>query len=129
MRTFADSLISDLEGAFLNTNEFAQQVTYRAEGEDDVTLSAIVSAEQEVEDDSNFGLESKFFRDVRICRDPSASCGGVATPRLDATVIVPAGEDGTEYSVHSIPYLDTHTAKLRVVRIESIERSRPNYRG
>lgn len=123
-RTFQDSVAYDVANTFLNENEFGSHVTYQVSGES-TSLVAIVKKEQQVEEEFDNGRRLHVFRDVTISRNPDDACGGIANPRTDATVTI--GE--VVYAVESIPYQDDHTSTLRLVRKESLEHGRRNYRG
>lgn len=120
-RTFADSLSADV-AAFLNANEFAQPVTYlEDDGVDTPVAAAMVYDEQVREEDGESGREQITWREVEISRSD------VPNPRLDAKVKVDATE--VVYSVQEIVAQDDNLSRLRVIRVESIERSRPGYRS
>lgn len=120
-----DTIAADVSRVFMQARDFAtESVLYTVEGET-TSLTAIVFDEQTAEEITPSGRRLHTFRDVQIGRDPAAACGGVEHPRNDATIAV----GGVKYAVQSIPYLDDETATLRVVRVESIERSRAKYRG
>ena len=116
-------IAADVSRVFMQTREFAESITYTVDG-NDTPLVAVVFDEQQTEDAGDTGREQEQWRDVTISRDPDSESGGVASPRLDAVLSI----GDVKYAVESIPYQDDTVATLRVVRVESIEKSRPGYR-
>ena len=102
-----------------------QSITYTPVTGAAVSLTAIVGDVNILEDDETEGRTSRSSRDVTIATDPSASTGGVADPSLADKVTI-----GSEvWAVEPIEALAGAFVRLRVVRIESIERTREGYRG
>jgi hypothetical protein len=98
-----------------------QAAVYSVNGVDTSIPEMVLTEEIHDEEETDNGRESRMLREAVIPRSL------VESPRLDATVTVTA-EDAT-YAVHSIPHQFEHVTILRLVRIESIERSKPKYRG
>jgi len=88
-----------------------------------VSLAAIIGKESVLRDESHSGQSRRLRRQVKILLDPSSSYGGVAKPRNNAGVTV----DGVAYTIDTISVLSGH-AVLGLVRTDSAESSRPDYR-
>lgn len=118
-------IASDIASVFIKTTEFADPLTYIVDGDRTEITGAVIFDEQQVEEEFDSGRRLHVFRDVTISRNADDACGGIASPRTDATITI--GE--VVYAVESIPYQDDHTSTLRLVRKESLEHGRRNYRG
>lgn len=110
---------------------FGQAITYTVD-ETDTTVVGMVGEETAMEEETPAGREQRTVRDVEIGRDANADtgsfsvdAGGIANPRLDATLTI----GGVLYAVEGIVDQNAYSTTLRVVRIESLERSRAKYRG
>lgn len=101
----------------------AGRVVYTPANGTAVALTAIIGKETIVRDDSHAGQSRKLRREVKIVLDPTSEYGGVAEPRNNASVTV----DAIPYNIDSISLLSGH-AVLGLVRVDSAEASRPDYR-
>jgi len=125
-----DDLFESFAAPMLQTH-FGEVVTYTVDGESE-TLVGMVTEERIEEQHDEHGRKYRTIRDVDISRDPNADTvgftvdtGGVAEPRLDATLLI----GGVLYAADSIVSQSVHRTTLRVVRIESVEQGRGRYRG
>lgn len=102
-----------------------EAVTYVPVTGSAVSLTAIVGDVTTLDDDDEEGRTARASCDVTIGLDPAASTGGVADPSLKDKVTI--GSD--VWAVESIEALGGAFCRLRVVRDESIEKTREGYRG
>jgi len=106
-------------------DEVGRTVTYTPVTGDPVELTAIVGPVEVSEDDEFEGRTSRSARSVMISTDPDAEGGGVASPGMEAKLTI----DSVAWAIEAIEALTGSMARLRVVRIESMERTREGYRG
>lgn len=102
----------------------ADRVTYKPKHGVATSLSAIVGDERSEEQTTSTGRRRVVRRRLTITTDPSGDYGGVATPQLNATVTV----DGISYAVESVAPVRNDVFDLQIVRYETTEVSRPDYR-
>ena len=102
-------------------------VVYQEPEENPVTLTAIVGNMEvaEVEGATSGGRRKLARRTVIIATNPVGAYGGVANPRLSATVEI----DGEVWEVEGIEAQGASMAKLNCVRKASTELSRGGYRA
>lgn len=117
--TFAASALGLLFEQFAESG----RVVYTPANGAAVSLAAIVGKEGAVRDDSHTGQTRRLRREVKILLDPDSEYGGVAEPRINASVAV----DSQGYTIDTISLLSGH-AVLGLVRSDSAEASRPDYR-
>jgi hypothetical protein len=100
-------------------------IVYRAPDADAVTATAVVgeiAADEQTDDE---GRRREQRRSIIIGRDATAEGGGVANVREDATIDI-----GTDrWSIEAIEALTGAYTRVRVIRIGTVEVSRPGYRG
>ena len=101
----------------------ADSITY-TDGGGAVTLKAILYDEEAEEVETIDGLVRRIVREITITTDPAGEWGGVAAPKLAATVTI----DSVEYAVEAIARRSDNLATLRLVRRSGVEVTRPNYR-
>ena len=106
-------------------DQHGQTITYTPVTGDPVELTAIVGPVEVSEEDESEGITSRSMRLVTISTDPAAEGGGVASPGTEAKLTI----DSSAWAIESVEALTGSMARLRVVRPESIERSREGYRG
>jgi len=105
--------------------QHGESITYTPAGGDPVALTGCVERERSEEDPATDGRHQRRVRAVKVLSDADdADYGGVAEPSERATVTI----DSVEYSVESISTVSTAAWRLGLVRIGSVERSRPGYR-
>ena len=106
--------------------QFGEPVTYTPPDDGEaVALTGIVEREQVEEDPAGDGRRQRRVRGVKILSDADdADYGGVAAPSERATVTI----DSIEYAVNSIGTVTSSVWRLGLVRIGSVEKSRPGYR-
>jgi len=90
-----------------------------------VDLTAIVGPERTDELDGETGRKLRITREVTILTDPDSDYGGVASPKMSATIEI----DGVEWTIAPPVTVDGNTATLTVSRSPQVERGRAGYRG
>lgn len=100
------------------------RVTYTAPGSAAVALTAIIGAETFEEKQLEDGTRKIRRLAIIISTDPTSSYGGVATPKIKATVSI----DSVNWSVEAVDPLEGARVQLTCVRHESMEKTRPSYR-
>lgn len=85
--TLRSLIDSDLGAVFFNTDEFAEQVTYRPRnGGVPRTVTAVVQeppgGDRRMLDDPQDAIDTVDKIDVMVGRDPSAAHGGIADPGI-----------------------------------------------
>jgi hypothetical protein len=96
---------------------FGAAMVYTSEGVD--TPFTGMATDEETEEEIDGGRQSKTTRDVTIDRSE------IESPREDAVITI----DGVSYAIERFVARSDVDVIARVVRIESIERSKPKYRG
>ena len=95
MATLGEQVEADVLGVYLNASEFAEEISYTASGSEAVTITAIVSAEDEVLESDESGRVVRREVTVVISTD---SVQGIASPGLDDAFVV----DGLTYEVRAV---------------------------
>lgn len=112
--TLKSLIAGHVASAFLRTDHFAESATYTAPGGAPVALSAVFGDERVEELDELVGGGRRIHRrtiTAFIGKNPVASCGGVVTPQVKATVT-----RGSElWAVEAIEVEDEAAATLRLV--------------
>jgi hypothetical protein len=119
---FADSGVPAL------MESLGSSVTYNDPEEDAVALTAIVGHTEVIEEAdgaASGGRRKRYVREVIVARDEEGTYGGVATPKLSATLTI----DGEDWAVEAIEAQSASTLKLRCVRKTVSEQSRAGYRA
>ena len=119
-RTFADSLDEDLAGAFLDTNEFAQEVVFtRADdAATTATVDAVVSRERGEQSPDAPGLIVAYVRTFTT-RFPGAYAPAI-------TDVVTVG--GVTYALRELGNSDGDCWRGELVRKTAVEVTRDHYR-
>ena len=108
-------------------------VSYEHPDAEPVALTAVVGPIRHVlqEDEGGGGVNRTLERVVTISRDPDGTYGGVADPGVPGVFVI----DGVDWAVSDeaglgefAPELTDAYARLRVVRVEPVQRSRPGWR-
>ena len=116
-----DDIFADAARPVLLDN-MGRTITYRPHNGDAVAITAVVEPEAASERQDEQGRDRRRRRVVIIS---TAASGGIASPSNKDTLDI-----GTEeWSVETIENHSGSLARLLVVRIGSVERSRPQYRG
>jgi len=92
---------------------------------DPVELTAIIGPDRTVEVGDEKGREHNITREVTISADPDSEYGGVAAPKLSATIEI----DGVDWAIESIVSQDANTVKLTVSKSPQSGHGRGGYRG
>lgn len=71
------------------------------------------------------GRTRRMVSGVLISTDPESPEGGIADPKITASVEI----DGVRYAIEAIEARSESTAFLKLHRTQTIEHGRPNYRG
>lgn len=103
---------------------FGEAITYTVDGAVTAIASAIVDDQQAEDQTREDGRVQIGWLAVSINRDADSAAGGVADPRLDAILTI----RGDRYAVDAITGQNANFTTLRVIRVESIEKSRQGYR-
>ena len=120
---FAIGLLEDLW-------QFGREITYHAPRSNAVTLTAIVGQVQTAtEDDAEGGRTLQQTRSVTISRDPDGEFSGVATPFKEADTRERSyfTIDGDEWTIAEVESETPSLARLRCVRGDVLELTRPGY--
>jgi hypothetical protein len=113
MSTFQDNMDSDRD-VILNTDEFAQEITYTPSGGDDKTINAVVMFDQREAEYSERGRTYTRFGQIIISDDAT---DGVADPGYDDTVTI----NSEAWAVFRIRKEgNMHT--IDITRIEEVEK-------
>jgi len=115
--TLKEQMSADVSAVFLNTNEFAQAVTYTPSGGGGSSINAVFdeSADPSYEEDGKIKIRRGTL--VISIADVSAPAHG------DAVTV-----SSEAWEVLSITWKDAYMASLELRRIETIERSAPTHR-
>lgn len=82
--TLKDDMKADFAATFLNTTEFAEEVTfYPADGGASRTLTVTINSRQRGEDKGPINYEVEVIT-VQVLKDESHAKGGIATPVREA---------------------------------------------
>lgn len=112
-------------GAPVLLSQFGQPVTYTPAGGTGVSVTAMVSAEQQHEAEYPDGPRLIRTRELTIATDPDGAYGGVASVRLFDVVTV-----GTaQYAVNELRSVQHSLVTFSAIRTEDMQRSRDGYRG
>lgn len=113
--TFKDLIASDVANVFMDTDEYAEPVTYTPDGGSAVTVDAVVNVGGKSEDPTVGGTESISVIEVNLPRDATT---GIADPSLDATIT----HNSLDYKVTEILGQDDDMTRLSCVRIVPVDR-------
>lgn len=118
-----DDLVAEM-GVSALMEALGSSVTYTTAGGTDVSLTAMIEAEDVEIVETVDGHDCRQVREATIATDADGEWGGVAAPATRATVTI----DDVEYAVESIVSVSANFARLKLVRLAGHERSRPDYR-
>jgi len=107
-------------------DQMGEAATYRPAAGGTAAVIAMVGAEEAVdrtETDGDRNIER--VRPVTISTDPAGAYGGVANPGANDQIDV----GGVTYEVRSVTNKSGNLVTMECVRLGSIEKARPGYRG
>lgn len=94
--TLREQIAEDLENVFLNTDDFADSVTYCPKTGEVRTVVMLVDRRRDFREDAQ-GLTHVEIAECRCLRDPTnATKGGVDNPQIGDSVLLPASEDAEQ---------------------------------
>lgn len=120
-----DEAFSEMAEAPL-LDEMGEASTYRPAAGGTVALTAMIGTEEAIdrtEADGDRNIER--IRPITISTDPAAASGGVAAPGVNDQIDV----GSVTYEVRNAINKSGNLVTLECVRLGSVERARPGYRG
>jgi len=113
--------------AWFNTSFFGESITVTPSGESPVSIAADVGEAEIEEVTDGRGKRRVETREIVLCIDPTADCGGVAASKLATAKVT---YESVEYSVDQLLYKSDHEkiAKIKMMRSTPIDNTRPGLR-
>lgn len=111
-RTFKDTLESDLNNTFLNSNEFGVSFTYRPASGITRTVAGVIDNTASYPEQQT-GLAHQEFLDVFVSRDAT----GIPEPKLGDAVILAGDPDSEAWAYVESTEGDEHAWTLRFTRM------------
>lgn len=99
-------------------------ITYEDDELDPVTVTAIQSAIQVIEEDVEAGQQRRYTTIVSLTTDPTGQHKGVADPRIGGIVTI----NGLQWTVTDVLPKSPSMVILHLLRVGSIERTRGDLR-